>query len=119
MQKECHSRKRDNTPMVDAKGKSLQTITSTMWLKRTTSPKQEYEDAQVGAVANTATVKAKAQQHQLLIRHSSDLLQIEASYIHDGVDVNIILHIPMAQLIPSNVSSSSIPFHCPSPKPTS
>ncbi len=45
---------------------------------------------------DAATVKAKAHCHQLLIWHPSDLLQIEASYIHDGVDVNLILHIPMA-----------------------
>jgi hypothetical protein len=45
---------------------------------------------------DAATVNAKAHHHQLLIRHPSNLLQIEASYIHDGVDVNLILHIPMA-----------------------
>ncbi len=35
--------------------------------------------------------------HQLLLRHPSDLLQIETSNVHDGHDVHLILHIPMAQ----------------------
>jgi hypothetical protein len=43
-----------------------------------------------------AILKAKAHQHLLLIHHPSDLLQIETSYVHDGEDVNLILHIPMA-----------------------
>jgi hypothetical protein len=43
-----------------------------------------------------AAIKAKVHHHLLLIHHPSDLLQIETSYIHDGEDVNLILHIPMA-----------------------
>ncbi len=43
-----------------------------------------------------AVLKAQAHKHQLLLRHPSDLLQIETSYLHDGQDVQLILHIPMA-----------------------
>ncbi len=31
-----------------------------------------------------------------MLRHPSDLLQIETSYVHDGYEVHLILHIPMA-----------------------
>ena len=43
-----------------------------------------------------ASIKAEVHHHLLLIHHPSDLLQIETSYVHDGEDVNLILHIPMA-----------------------
>jgi hypothetical protein len=43
-----------------------------------------------------ATRKARSHHHQLLLRHPSDLLQIETSYVHDGHEVHLILHIPMA-----------------------
>jgi hypothetical protein len=39
---------------------------------------------------------ARSHHHQLLLRHPSDLLQIETSYVHDGHDIHLILHIPMA-----------------------
>ena len=45
---------------------------------------------------DAAARKAKSHHHQLLLRHPSDLLQIETSYVHDGHDVHLILHIPMA-----------------------
>jgi hypothetical protein len=45
---------------------------------------------------NAAARKARSHHHQLLLRHPSDLLQIETSYVHDGYDVHLILHIPMA-----------------------
>ncbi len=32
----------------------------------------------------------------MLLRHPSDLLQIETSYVHNGTNVHLILHIPMA-----------------------
>ncbi len=44
------------------------------------------------------TSKDKAHQHQLLIHHPSDLLQIVTSYLHDGQDVQLILQIPMAPI---------------------
>jgi hypothetical protein len=31
-----------------------------------------------------------------MLQHPSDLFQIETSYIHNGQDVNLILHDPMA-----------------------
>jgi hypothetical protein len=43
-----------------------------------------------------AARKARSHHHQLLLRHPSDLLQIETSYVHDGHDVHQILHIPMS-----------------------
>ncbi len=45
---------------------------------------------------DAAARKARSHHHQLLLRHPSDLLQIETSYLHDGHDVHLILHIPMA-----------------------
>jgi hypothetical protein len=45
---------------------------------------------------DAAARKAKSHHHQLLLRHPSDLLQIETSYLHDGQDVHLMLHIPMA-----------------------
>jgi hypothetical protein len=45
---------------------------------------------------DAATQKARSHHHQLLLRHPSDLLQIETSYVHDGHEVHLILHIPMA-----------------------
>jgi hypothetical protein len=45
---------------------------------------------------DAAARKARTHHHQLLLRHPSDLLQIETSYVHDGTEVHLILHIPMA-----------------------
>jgi hypothetical protein len=45
---------------------------------------------------NAGARKARSHHHQLLLRHPSDLLQIETSYVHDGYDIHLILHIPMA-----------------------
>jgi len=45
---------------------------------------------------DAAARKARAHHHQLLLRHPSDLLQIETSYVHDRTEVHLILHIPMA-----------------------
>jgi hypothetical protein len=45
---------------------------------------------------DTATRKAKLYHYQLMIRHPSDLFQIETSYLQNGQDVHLILHIPMA-----------------------
>jgi hypothetical protein len=45
---------------------------------------------------DAAARKAKSHHHQLLLHHPSDLLQIETSYLHDGQDVHLMLHIPMA-----------------------
>ncbi len=45
---------------------------------------------------DAAARKARSHHHQLLLWHPSDLLQIETSYVHDGFEVHLILHIPMA-----------------------
>ncbi len=45
---------------------------------------------------DAAARKARSHHHQLLLHHPSDLLQKETSYLHDGQDVHLILHIPMA-----------------------
>jgi hypothetical protein len=45
---------------------------------------------------DAAARKARSHHHQLLLRHPSDLLQIETSYMRDGYEVHLILHIPMA-----------------------
>jgi hypothetical protein len=45
---------------------------------------------------DAAARKARSHHHQLLLRHPSDLLQIETSYVHDGHEIHLILHIPMA-----------------------
>jgi hypothetical protein len=45
---------------------------------------------------DTANRKARSHHQQLLLRHLSDLLQIKTSHLHDGHDVHLILHIPMA-----------------------
>jgi hypothetical protein len=41
-------------------------------------------------------MKAKAHHYQLMLRHPSNLFQIEMSYLHNSRDVHLILHIPMA-----------------------
>jgi hypothetical protein len=45
---------------------------------------------------DAAARKARSHHYELLLRHPSDLLQIKTSYLHDGHDVHLILHIPMA-----------------------
>jgi hypothetical protein len=55
IQKECHSRKRDNAPMVDAKGKPYDNNCVNNMAEENNKPEPEYEDAHVGAVANLST----------------------------------------------------------------
>ncbi len=43
--------------------------------------------SQLQDLFKAAKVKAKAHHHQLLIWNPSDLLQIDTSYIHDGLDI--------------------------------
>jgi hypothetical protein len=43
---------------------------------------------------DAAARKAKSHHHQLLLRHPSDLPQIETSYLHDGQDVHLMPHTP-------------------------
>ena len=51
---------------------------------------------QLRHIFDTTSRKAQALQYQLMIRHPSDLFQIETSYMHDGRDVKLLLHVPMA-----------------------
>jgi hypothetical protein len=52
MQKECRSRQRDKAPMVDANGKAYDNNRVNNVAEEDNKPEQEYEDAQVGAVAS-------------------------------------------------------------------
>jgi hypothetical protein len=54
------------------------------------------DSTQLRHIFDTAARKAKAHQYQLMLRHPSDLFQIETSYLHNGQDVHLILHVPMA-----------------------
>jgi hypothetical protein len=45
---------------------------------------------------DAASRKARLHHHQLLLRHPSDLLQIETSNVHNRHDIHLILYIPMA-----------------------
>jgi hypothetical protein len=55
MQRECHSRRRDGAPMIDANGKKYESRINNVAEKDDNveeKPQQEYEDAHIGAVAN-------------------------------------------------------------------
>ncbi len=51
---------------------------------------------QLRHIFDTAARKAKTHHYQLMLCHPSNLFQIEMSYVHNGHDVNLILHVPMA-----------------------
>ncbi len=51
---------------------------------------------QLRHIFDTAARKAKTHHYQLMLCHLSDLFQIEMPYVHNGHDVNLILHVPMA-----------------------
>jgi hypothetical protein len=51
---------------------------------------------QLRHIFDTTTRTAKTHQYQLMICHPSNLFQIETSYVHNGRDVKLILHVPMA-----------------------
>jgi hypothetical protein len=51
---------------------------------------------QLHHIFDTAAQQAKTHNYQLKLQHPSDLFQIETSYTHNGQDVNLILHVPMA-----------------------
>ncbi len=51
---------------------------------------------QLRHIFDTTARKAQALQYQLMIHHPSDLFQIETSYVHDGRDVKLLLHVTMA-----------------------
>jgi hypothetical protein len=54
------------------------------------------DDKQLRHIFDAAARKAKTHHYQLMLRHPSDLFQIEMSYVHNGHDFNLILHVPMA-----------------------
>jgi hypothetical protein len=54
------------------------------------------DSAQLRHIFDMAAQKAKAHQYQLMLRHPSDLFLIETSYLHNGQDMHLILHVPMA-----------------------
>jgi hypothetical protein len=54
------------------------------------------DGTQLRRIFDTAARKAKSHHYQLMLCHPSDLFQIKTSYLHNGQDVNLILHIPMA-----------------------
>jgi len=53
---------------------------------------------QLRHIFDSAAQQAKTHNYQLLLQHPSDLFQIETSYVHNGQDVNLILHFPMAPI---------------------
>jgi hypothetical protein len=53
------------------------------------------DSKQLHNIFDTAAKQANAHNYQLMLEHPSDLFQIETSYVHNGQDVHLILHIPM------------------------
>ncbi len=53
------------------------------------------DSKQLHHIFDTAAKQANARNYQLMLEHPSDLFQIETSYVHNGQDVHLILHIPM------------------------
>jgi hypothetical protein len=79
---------------------------------------------QLRHIFDTTSRKAQALQYQLMIHHPSDLFQIETSYMHDGRDVKLLLHVPMApaesvlrlfQLLPFPLPFTDSHFLMPDP----
>jgi hypothetical protein len=54
------------------------------------------DGTQLRLIFDTAARKTKTHHYQLMLRHPSNLFQIETSYVHNGQDVNLFLHVPMA-----------------------
>jgi hypothetical protein len=82
------------------------------------------DSKQLRHIFDTTTRKAKTHQYQLIIRHPSDLFQIKTSYVHNGRDVKLILHVPMApadsilqlfQLLPFPLPFTNSLFLMPDP----
>jgi hypothetical protein len=57
------------------------------------------DSQQLRQIFAATTHKAKVHHYQPMLCHRSDLFKIETSYLHDGQDVQLILHVPMT---PSN-----------------
>ncbi len=54
---------------------------------------------QLRHIFDAAAQKAKAHQYQLMLCHTTDIFQIETFYLHNGRDVHLILHVPMAPAV--------------------
>jgi hypothetical protein len=54
------------------------------------------DSKQLTHIFDTAAKQANAHGYMIMLEHPSDLFQIETSYVHNGQDVHLILHIPMA-----------------------
>jgi hypothetical protein len=54
------------------------------------------DSKQLRHIFDTAAKQANAHNYQLMLEHPSDLFQTETSYIHNGQDVNLILHVLVA-----------------------
>jgi len=54
------------------------------------------DGTQLRHIFDTAACKAKTHHYQLMLHHPSKLFQIETSYVHNGHDINLILHVPKA-----------------------
>ncbi len=53
------------------------------------------DNKQLQHIFDTAAKQANAHNYKVMIEHPSHLFQIETLYLHDGQDVQLILHIPM------------------------
>jgi hypothetical protein len=53
------------------------------------------DSKQLHHIFDLAAKQANAHNYMLMLEHPSDLFQIETSYVHNGQDVHLILHIPM------------------------
>jgi hypothetical protein len=53
------------------------------------------DSKQLTHIFDTAAKQANAHGYMIMLEHPSDLFQIETSYVHNGQDVHLILHIPM------------------------
>jgi hypothetical protein len=54
------------------------------------------DSKQLWHIFDTAACKAKTHHYQLMLHHPSNLFLIETSYVHNGHDINLILHMEMS-----------------------
>jgi hypothetical protein len=82
------------------------------------------DGTQLRHIFDTPARRSKTHHYQLMLCHPSDLFQIKTSYMHNGHDVNLILHIPMApadsilrlfQLHPFPLPFTELHFLMPNP----
>ena len=56
------------------------------------------DDKQLQHIFDSAARQANAHNYMVMIEHPSDLFQIETSYLHDGQDVQLILHLSLIHI---------------------